>query len=639
MGSFSRIEQAGFTFGRTKRNPEVMKQFFKFTFASMLGTFLTGIILLLIGIAIVSAMIMGAIGSFESKKGTKVEDNSVLTIKFDRPIVDRGGSKRFEFNGPNDFSMYQELGLQGILDGLEQAKHDERIQGVRIELDRVIAGMGTLKEIREKILEFKDSTDKFVWAYNPTYSQRSYYLASAADQVHLYPEGDMSFQGLSSEVTFFKGLLDKLDVDMQIVRGSNNIYKSAIEPFTKKEMSEASREQVSAYLNDLWDIYLSDISDSREIDKGELHRIADSLLIRMPSDAVDHGLIDELIYPDELKDRLRDTLDLEDADEIPEVSLRKYASAKLPDKHREGKDKTDDEEKAGEDEKADGKIGVVYASGAIQGGENEEGVLGARTISKAIRECREDSAIEAVVMRVNSPGGSALASDMIWREVELTLDEKPFVVSMGDVAASGGYYISCAADRIFADPNTITGSIGVFGMIPYTGELFEEHLGISFDRVKTNEHADLMNPNRRLREGERSIIQESVDKIYDDFLARVAEGRDLSKEEVDSLARGRVWSGKAAKENGLVDELGGLEKAIAHASEEADLKDPERVGYPKREDPFKQILSEFRAEAKDGVIDAAFGKDHRFYRKYTHLRSLLDMKGYQAVMPYRIEVH
>lgn len=448
----------------------------------------------------------------------------------------------------------------------------------------------------------------------------------------------MSFKGLASEVMFFKGLLDKLNVDMQVVRGPNNTYKSAVEPFTRKKMSDASREQMKAYLGDLWDVYLSDISDTRGIAKSELDRIADSLRVRSASDAVEHGLIDELLYPDEFDQGLRDSLGLDADEELPYISLTKYNKADVPDKHWSGPDRGPKEKEEGKKKDDEGKIGVVYAMGGIQTGENSQGVLGSKTTSEAIRKCREDSSIKAVVMRVNSPGGSALASDRIWREVKLTREKKPFIISMGDLAASGGYYISCAGDHIFADPNTITGSIGVFGLIPHTGDLYEEHLGITFDRVKTNAHADLGSPTRPLKERERRMIEEQIDTVYQQFLQRVADGRGMPKAKVDSLARGRVWSGKAAERIGLVDELGGLKDAFAYASEKAGLRDPERETYPEREDPIERLLKNFNMQVKERVLDATLGKDMRFYRKYRYLRQILDMKGVQARMPYHVEV-
>lgn len=619
-----------------------MKQFFKYTLASMLGTFLTGVLLFIIGGVIVGGMIAGAIASLDFGKDDKkeIEDSSVLEIRLDRPIVDRGGKRRYEFNGPGDFSSFQELGLNNILNALENARYDERIERVHLELDNVVGGMATMKEIRDAIRTLRDSTDKPILAYGKAYDQRTYYLASAADEVHLYPEGQMEFKGLASELAFFKGMLDKLNVEMQVVRGPNNTYKSAVEPFTREGMSKESRRQMKDYLADLWDVYLEDISNSRGIEREALERIADSLLIRKASDAVEHGLVDELLYPDEFEKRTRDSLELDEDEELPTVALNDYVDSEVPDEHWSGEPREDEEaEGAEEGEKEEGKVGVIYAMGGIQSGNSGNEVMGAKTISESIEKAREDSSIKAIVMRVNSPGGSALASDRIWREVDLTLDEKPFIVSMGDVAASGGYYISCAADRIFAEPNTITGSIGVFGLIPYTGEMFEEHLGIDFERVKTNEHSDfLLTSNRRLDQKERMVLQEQVDEVYQTFLKRVSDGRDMSKERVDSLARGRVWSGVDAERIGLVDEMGGLEASIAYAADEAGLEDPKRVAYPERKDPFEKLMKDFTGDMRKKVLDATLGKDMRYYRKYRYLRSVLEMKGVQARMPYHIEV-
>ncbi len=630
------LEPFPFIFVLDKKSIPVMNQFIKNTLASALGTFLTIVVLTILGGIALFGLFMTIAGSFDrftSEKKEEIQDGSVLKVELDEPIMDRAGQKRFKFEGPGDLSMFKEAGLNEILEALEKARHDERIEGIQLKIDKVVAGMATMKELREGIETFRDSSDKFIWAFDQGYSQRSYYLTSTADSLFLYPEGGMSFKGLVSEVTFFKGLLDKFDIEMQVVRGSNNKYKSAVEPFTRKKMSEASRKQVRAYLNDLWSVVLEDIEKARDISQGTLNRIADSLLIRSPKDAVEHGLVDKLAYHDEFKKKLREKLDRKEDEEIPYVSLEDYMGEEVPDEHWAGPERDQKEDKKEEE-----KIAVVYAMGAIQSGENEKGVLGAKSTSKAIRKAREDSTVKAVVMRVNSPGGSALASDRIWREVKLTEKKKPFIVSMGDLAASGGYYISCGADRIFADPNTITGSIGVFGMIPHTGDLFKKHLGITFDRIKTNEYADMGNPNRPLRKQERELIEEQIDSVYQQFLQRVADGRDMEKKMVDSLARGRVWSGKDAERIGLVDEMGGLEDAIAHASDKAGLEDPERIAYPERESPFKEFLESFKSSSSSKLLEGTIGRDLRFYRKYRYLRSVLDMKGIQMRMPYHIEV-
>ncbi|MFB6258088.1 MAG: signal peptide peptidase SppA [Flavobacteriales bacterium] len=613
-----------------------MKQFFKFTFASMLGTFLSLLLLGGIGALLIFGMIagmMGSISKLSSDKESDIEEKEILKIELDQPIKDRGGKKRFKFD---DLSAFKETGLNDIIDALEKARNDDRIKGVRLELDKVVAGMATLNEFRNALERFRDSSNKFLVVYDKFYSQRSYYLASAADRLEMYPEGGMSFKGLSSEVMFFKGAMDKLNVDMQVVRGSNNKYKSAVEPFTRKKMSDPSRKQMEAYLSDLWELYLKDVSKDRNIPREKLQRIADSLLVRSPSDAVDLGFVDALSYPDEFKQGLRDSLGLEEDKEVPYVAFSDYMEAEVPDEHWTGGKR--EKEKKGPDKEEAKKIAVVYASGGIQSGENGENVLGSKTTSEAIRKAREDSSIKAIVMRVNSPGGSALASDRIWREVELTRKEKPFIVSMGDLAASGGYYISCSADRIFASPNTITGSIGVFGMFPHVGDMYKEKLGITFDRVKTNEYADMISSTHPLRTKERKVIRQQIDSTYRQFLQRVAEGRDMAPSEVDSIARGRVWSGKDAKRVGLVDELGGLKEAIAYASDKAGLEDPERKAFPEREDPFQRFMDNFNTKLKKKVLHATLGQDMHFYRKYRYLRSVSEMKGIQMRMPYHIEV-
>lgn len=616
-----------------------MKQFFKFVFASMIGTFISALLVLLIGIFIVFGMIAGSISkSFSTEESVSIDGERILKVELDHPIMDRGGDRRFKFNGPGDFSSFKEKGLNNIIDALEKARHDDRIKGVRLKLDKVVAGMATMKELRDAIETFRDSSDKFIVAYGKGFSQRAYYLASTADRIELYPEGGMMFKGLASELSFFKELFERFDIDMQVVRGSNNKYKSAVEPFTRREMSDASRDQMKSYLTDLWDVYRKDISEDRDLSKEELDRLADSLSVRSADDAVEHGLVDGLSYPDVFEQGLRERMDLGEDEDVPYVSLSDYMNVEVPDEHWSGEDRKDGSLKGNDDEEKKGKIAVVYGMGGIQSGENKRGVLGSKTTSKAIRKAREDSSIDAVVLRVNSPGGSSLASDRIWREVELTQEEKPFVVSMGDLAASGGYYISCAADRIFAQPNTITGSIGVFGMFPHVGDLYEEHLGITFDRVKTHEYADMITSTRPLRDKERTVIEEQIDSVYQQFLRRVANGRDMEPSEVDSIARGRVWSGKDAKRVGLVDELGGLNKAVTYASEQAGIKDHERVIYPERKSPFERLMEDFNMNVQKELIESTIGTDMRFYRKYRYARSALEMEGIQMRMPYHIEV-
>ena len=609
-----------------------MGQFFKFMFASMLGFILGSLIIA----AIFAIMIVGAVAaaassySFESKP-TTVEDNSILHMELTQQIVDRGRKEDFMLDfGP--FKGAIELGLNDILEDLEKAKTDDRIKGVFLDLGFMVnARMATVKEIRDKLIEFKKESGKPVIAYAELYTQGTYYLASASDQVYLVPEGDLDFRGLQVEMMFLKGLFDKLGVDIQFIRGSNNKFKSYGETFIYKEMSPESEQQMTELIGGLWDQYLTAIGDSRKLDKARLNEVADKLLIREGKDAVDVGMIDGLKYRDEVITILKEKMGLDADKDLKLTSLGKYARASVPKKSGE---KTVSTYKKP-------KVAIVYAQGGINSGESSDGDIGSTTISEAIREAREDTTVKAIVLRVNSPGGSGLASDVIWREVDLAKKTKPVVVSMGDYAASGGYYIACAADRIYAQPNTITGSIGVFGIIPNMQGFFNDKLGITFDGVKTNKYADMMTTTRPLSAEEKSIIQGYVDKFYETFKTRVAEGRKMTVAQVDSIGQGRVWTGIRGKELGLVDEIGGLEDAIAGAAELAKLAegDYRTVDYPEQESFLKELMKNLDGGAKAWVREEAFGEDVELMHQFEAVRKARGMMGVQARMTFELEVH
>lgn len=609
-----------------------MGQFFKFMFASMLGFILGSVVLFFLLIV----MVMGAIGaaassySFEGKPAS-VEENSVLHMELTQQIVDRGNKEELLFDfGP--FKGATELGLNDIVKDLEKAKTDDRIKGVFLDLGfSVNARMATVKEIRDKLIEFRKESGKPVIAYAELYTQGTYYLASAADQVYLVPEGDLDFRGLQAEMMFMKGLFDKLGIDIQFIRGSNNKFKSYGETFIYKEMSPENERQLTELIGGLWDQYLTAVGDSRKLDKTKLNGIAENLTIREGKDAVDAGMVDGLKYRDEVIAILKEKMGLDADKDLKLASLGKYTRATVPKKSTE---------KAGSGFKKP-KVAVVYAQGDIMSGESEDGSIGSTTISEAIRDAREDTTVKAIVLRVNSPGGSGLASDVIWREVDLAKKSKPVVVSMGDMAASGGYYISCAADRIYAQPNTITGSIGVFGIIPNMQGFFNDKLGITFDGVKTNKYADMMTTSRPLTAEEKSIIQGYVDKFYETFKERVAEGRKMTVAQVDSIGQGRVWTGQRGKELGLVDEIGGLEDAIAGAAELAKLAegDYRTVDYPEQESIVEQLMKNLDGGAKLWVRQEAFGEDVELLHQFEAVRKARGMMGVQARMPYDLEVH
>jgi len=610
-----------------------MRQFFKFMFASMLGyilgAVLFGVIALILFVGAIAAM--GSAFSLEGKP-TSVPSSSVLHITLDQAVVDRGKKNDFNLDfGP--FKSMNKLGLNDILDDLEKAKTDDRIKGVFIDLGMMNAGLSTMKEIRDKIIGFKAASGKPVYAFADSYTQGSYYLASVADKVFLVPQGDLDFRGLRSEMMFYTGLFEKLGVDIQFIRGSDNKFKSYGEAFTRKDMSPANREQISTLLHGVWDSYLTDVGAQRHLSASRLDSIANGLLVRSAEDALQNGMVDSLIYRDQVLETIKTKLglamdkdikfvDLSDytrayvATAKPEKSVGETASYKLP------------------------KVAVVYASGDITGGESTDGSIGSTTLSEAIRKARTDSTVKAIVLRVNSPGGSGLASDIIWREVELAKQAKPVVVSMGDVAASGGYYISCAASKIFAEPVTITGSIGVFGMIPNMQSFFNDKLGITFDGVQTDKYAGAITVNRPLTDEEKGIIQGYIDRFYATFTGRVAQGRGLTVAQVDSIGQGRVWTGTDAKRIGLVDEIGGLEAATNAAAAMADLGEGQfrTVGYPEQKDFFQELREGLSGQTKTWLTQEAFGTDAELLQQFQAVRKVRSMSGIQARMPYDLQI-
>lgn len=592
-----------------------MKPFWRSFFASSLALILIGgflIIVLIAGIA-------GAIGSaFESEEKFKVEENSVLHIQFKNPISEISYA---EFD-KQSLSLMQAFGLREIKLGLEKAKTDESIKGIFINAATMPAGMATTEEVRNAILNFKKESGKFVIAYGEAYTQKAYYLATAADSIYLYPEGMVEFQGLGAEYMFFKKAIDKLGLDVQIIRGSNNKFKSAVEPFMYDQMSDANREQTMTYLNALWDQMLLGITATRGISKVQLNEMADSVYVRSAETAKRYKLVDDLIYEDELFAKLEAKSGTKEDTELSLISFEKYCS------------------KAAKKEKSDLKledknIAVVYAVGGIESGKGGSSKIGSETIAKAIRDARKDEKIKALVLRVNSPGGSALASDVIWREMVLAKEKMPVVISMGDVAASGGYYIACQSDRIFAQPNTITGSIGVFGVLPNISKPLEEKLGITVDRAYTN-RPSMMTITRALTEEEYSIIQEGVDDIYMDFKQKVADGRpDLDVAGVDSIGQGRVWAGTDALKIGLVDELGGIDEAIAYAAKKAEVKEIKIGVYPKKEnDKFMEILEQFDVQA--GSVSVMSPIAQKIANFMQTVEKATAVEGVQARLPYDI---
>ena len=588
-----------------------MKEFFKFVFASMIGVILSFFAVFILFIIFISVMVASA----GSDGKVEVSANSVMHISLDYPISERSDKNPFTDFNFMGFESKKTLGLKEILSGIEAAKSDDNIKGIYLDASSVSAGFATIEEIRNAMIDFRKS-GKFIIAYSEVYTQGAYYLATAADKIYLNPEGMLDFRGLSSESLFFKGALDKLGIEAQIIKVGT--YKSAVEPFILEKMSEPNREQVTSFLGSMYDHFLSKISESRKIPKATLFTIADNAKVRDPKDAVALKMVDGLLYKDQVLDNLKSRTGIDKKKDVKSVSIEDYAAD-------ESKDSST----------SSNKIAVIYANGEIISGEGNDETMGSERISRAIRKARTDDKVKAVVLRVNSPGGSALASDVMWREVVLTKKVKPVIVSMGDVAASGGYYIACAADSIFAQPNTITGSIGVFGIIPNMQKFFNDKLGITFDGVKTGRYADLGDVSRPLTEGERLIIQQEVNKIYNTFTKKVADGRKKSQAYVDSIGQGRVWSGTEALKNGLVDRLGDIDDAIASAAKKAKLKDYKIVSYPTQVDPFKSLFSNSADKVRLYFVQKELGDNFTYYEQ---LKSALKVSGVQARMPYNITV-
>ncbi|MCT4614409.1 MAG: signal peptide peptidase SppA [Marinifilaceae bacterium] len=596
-----------------------MKNFLKMTLACLTALSIVGIIVFVSFMGIIaSSMVSGSGTSF-------VESNSVLEIKLNSELTDKGSSDPLSSFDYMTLKPKTKLGLRTILNNIENAKTDENIKGIYLNISNPIANFGgyaMLEEIRTKLLEFK-KTGKFIYSYsNYAYSQRAYYLASVSDSIYLNPEANMFIVGMGGEMTFYKDFLNKFGIEPQIIRVGT--YKSAVEPFMLSEMSKENREQTLAYISAIWNNMCLAISESRGINVKTLNDLADKVEVVSAKTGFENGLIDKLIYEDEMLDIIKSKLDCTDKQlKNKRVSTKKYANSYMI------------------DNSADDKIAVIYATGAIGMKQSSESI--GADLAKSIRKARLDDDIKAVVLRVNSPGGSALVSDIIWREVELTRKTKPVIASMGNVAASGGYYISCAADTIVADANTITGSIGIYGMF-FTGEkLYKDELLLKTDQFGTNKNSNFGGghpfgmplTSRKFNQEEKMILQKFINQGYKTFISRVGKGRNLSLEEVDKIAQGRVWNAMDAKRIGLVDVIGGLEKSIEIAKEKANLKDYALVNLPEEEDSIKALLNEFGLNIKQRIIKEELGD---YYGIYNKTKLIQELHGVQARMPYGIEL-
>ena len=590
-------------------------KFGKIVLAAFLGTLIALVINFFIKVGVVSSMI-SSLSKSDAESSTTVKPNSLLYMKLDYDIPDRTVDNPIGSFNFSSMETQESTGMTTILHNIEHAKTDPNIKGIYLELSSIPTSTATLQEIRNKLIEFKES-GKFIVTYGESYSQSAYYMASVADKIFLNPEGALDLHGMASQIMFYKHLLEKLDVEMQIVRGPNNRFKSAVEPYFLDKMSEANREQMDKLLNSIWGEILTSISQSRNISVEQLNKIADNLETYFDAQkALEYGLVDNLYYKDQLLDELKGlTGSNKDINTIGNANYAKTYKDKSVSKN---------------------EVAVVYALGQIFDGKgDEEQNIYSENLSKTIRKAREDENVKAIVLRVNSPGGSAVASAIIGRELDLTKAEKPIIVSMGDYAASGGYWISAKADYIFADPTTLTGSIGVFGTFPNLQGLLNDKIGLTFDVAKTNENADFGTVTQPLTEFQYGKLQEMVVKTYDDFTKRVAEGRGLTQSYVDSIGQGRVWSGVDAIGIGLVDQLGDMEDAIAYAAQKANLGDDYKVTeWPKQKDFFTRIMESMNNNGSDKLDAAMRSKLGAYYNYLQGLENLQKNTGIQARMPF-----
>ena len=585
-----------------------MKDFIKFTFASVLGVVLASIIFTILGIV----TMVGMVASSDTE--TVVKENSIFVLDLEGTLSERVQDNPFQTLMGEENQAY---GLDDILASIQKAKDNEDIKGIYLQTAFLETSFASLEEIRHALLDFKES-GKFIVAYADQYTQDMYYLASVADKIIVNPQGSISWHGLASQPIFFKDLLKKVGVEMQIFKVGT--YKSAVEPFIATEMSDANREQVTAFLSSIWGRLLEDVSASRNIPVETLNKYANEMMDLQPAETyLANGLADTLLYKDGVLDYLKEISGREADESLRTLSLEDMKNVK----------RNTPLDKSGN------IIAVYYAFGGIDDSTSPEEGINSEKVIKDLRKLREDETIKAVVLRVNSPGGSAYGSEQIWREVVLLKEKKPVIVSMGDYAASGGYYISCAADYIVADPTTLTGSIGIFGMFPNMEELLTDKLGLHFDMVKTNKFADMGTLARPFNSDERAAMQNYINNGYKLFVKRCADGRGMSVEAIEKIAEGRVWTGATAKELGLVDELGGLNKAIEIAAQKAEVEAYSLLTYPSKESFFSSLMNEGKGNYIEGQLMETLGEA---YPSIKFIQNVKDMDRIQARMPFDLRI-
>ncbi len=592
-----------------------MKQFIKFMFASALGTFIAVLLVITFFVALLAGTIMNI--QDDAAGNVKIHPHSVIKINWKTNIKDRTTNNPFESFDFASMESNKPVGLNDILKNIDKAKQDNNVDGIFLDMETLPAGQATLEEIRNKLTEFKKS-GKFIYSYANNYDQKAYYLATVSDSIVLNPEGFILFKGLHAQLTFIKGLLNKLDIETQIIRGPDNKYKSAVEPLLYDKATPANREQLTAMLDAVWGKYLKTVSESRGISIDKLNQIADNLELATAEKALEAHFIDKIAYRDEVLDMLKTKTGSE---KINFVSFKKYTNVAAKIKTNKAKD----------------RIAVIYAEGDIKQGKSSPGTIGSESLAETIRKVRSLDRVKAIVFRVNSPGGDAQASEIIRRELSLAAQKVPVIVSMGNVAASGGYWISTPGKYIFAEASTITGSIGVFGIIPNLQKLFNNKLGITFDDIKTNENADFIDVMKPMSEFQKAKINQSIKRIYGNFVSLVSKSRKLDEQYVDSIARGRVWAGSDALKVGLIDSIGGLEAAINAAAREAKLGDLYKISeYPVEKEFFQALMEEISGETTARFIKSEMGDYYKYYEQASKVKN---MQGIQARLPYFMEIN
>jgi protease IV len=590
-----------------------MKNFLVYTLATITGIILASILLFFILIGSLSVMVASG------NKAISVSENSVLVLKSGLQIPDRTDPNPFAGLDLIDMTVTPAPGLNDILRNIEKAESDPKIKGILIESGLLSSGWATTEEIRNELLKFRKESGKFVISYSEyVLEQEGYYLSTASDRIFISPSSMVDFKGLSGDVMFYKKALEKIGVEVQVTRHGK--FKGAVEPYILDKLSDENKEQIKEYVGSIWNHVVTMMSEARGIPAEKLNLLADNLTGNVASTAFESGLVDGLLFRDELNDTLKARSGMKKDDKIHFVSMSKYT--KVPDLKKSTYSKN--------------KIAVIYASGSIVMGKGTDYNIGGNRYADVIRNERLDTAVKAIVMRVNSPGGNAIASDIIWREVMLAARVKPVVISMGNLAASGGYYISAPGTKIFSSPTTISGSIGVFGMIPNAGKLLEQKLGISSETVKTNANADFPSIFRPMSVYEKKTMQARVEKIYSDFVTKVSEGRKITTTSVDSIGQGRVWSGSSAMKIGLIDEMGGLKDAISGAAKLAGIDLYSVRELPETEDPYTKILTRLGGEIRMNLIKKELGESFKFYNEVMEIK---DLSGIQARLPYFIEIH